>query len=96
MKLCKDCKRYGKCGRFYSSMSNYAEECKDFDEIKPTNFERIKAMSVEKMAEFLAHISTDCEKFCVFVDENGDCIGCGGQCAIGIKQWLESEVQEDD
>lgn len=57
-----------------------------------THFDRIKAMSVEEMAEFLTHISTDCDKICVFVDENGDCIGCGRQCAIGIKEWLESEV----
>lgn len=37
MKLCKDCKNRGKkknC-QFYGITSNYAERCKDFEEICP-------------------------------------------------------------
>ena len=51
-------------------------------ESKPeTNFERIKAMSVEEMAEFLKRV----------------CIGKEVEWTMGgILRYLESEVQEDE
>lgn len=79
MKLCKDCVKCGNCGKLYSRMSNYAEECKDFQEKKITNFERIKAMSVDEMANFLMDFVTEALT-------NPKC--------IVVKNWLESEVQE--
>lgn len=55
-----------------------------------TNFDRIKAMSVEKLAEELAKDSA-CE-FCKMRDEQTcDKITC----EQGIIQWLESEVEEE-
>lgn len=53
MKLCSKCTKYGKCGRFYYSNSNYAETCGKFDEIKPTHFEQIKSYNLDEMADFL-------------------------------------------
>ena len=59
------------------------------DELEPapiTNFERIKAMSVEEMAELIDK-NYKCRKCYYYGHCNGDCHG-------GIKKWLESEVSE--
>lgn len=59
-----------------------------------TNFERIKNMSVEEMADKLERMSNyvcvyyDCEE-CPF-----DIIGSRGCCISGFTDWLESEVEE--
>lgn len=57
-------------------MSNNAERC---EEIKQTNYDRIKAMSVEEMSDFLMN-------FVMEALTNPKC--------IVIKNWLESEVSE--
>lgn len=60
-----------------------------------TNFEKIKHMSVEEMAEFICDASnTDacdrCEycEICDDIDPNID-----NACEIGVKLWLESEAE---
>lgn len=59
-----------------------------------TNYERIKGMSVEEMAELLA-AEDGCETFCAFV-KDGRCDSYGGDkpCNKGIELWLNSEVEE--
>lgn len=56
-----------------------------------TNYDRIKSMSVEEMAEYLS--------------DHWSCIGCAFEkdcddnyisCHKNIKQWLEMEVSEDE
>ena len=59
-----------------------------------TNYDRIKSMSVEEMAEYLS--------------DHWSCIGCAFEkvcddnlyryisCHKNIKQWLEQEVREND
>ena len=58
-----------------------------------TNYERIKNMSIEEMAVFINH----CENApCMCCEEsycNGDSTNVK-KCCNGIKQWLESEVEE--
>lgn len=58
MKLCKDCKSRGEHSicKFYTDTSNYAEKCKKFEPIKPTNGERIRKMTDKELAYFLASI----------------------------------------
>lgn len=53
-----------------------------------TNYEKIKAMSVEEMAEFI-HGLFGWEGSCGF------CKTCDNDCIGGMKKWLESEVEED-
>ncbi len=91
MKLCSNCKKFALCSRYYSNNSSYAEICSGFEEKKVTNFDRIKAMSVEEMAELLER-NANCEKYCVFT-EDGVCNASGNVCLEGITRWLESEVQ---
>lgn len=56
-----------------------------------TNYDRIKSMSVEKMAEHLSdHWS------CVDCAFEKDCDDNYISCHKNIKQWLESEVEEND
>ncbi len=55
-----------------------------------TNYERIKNMTVEEMAEFLRH------NFifrCTTCPYNKDC-GAGIGCYGGLKQWLQAESEE--
>ncbi len=91
--ICMQCKKYGKCGKPYSSISNHAEICKDFEEKKQTNFEKIKSMSIDEMARLLmcpAEYDLDFNKKCNCNGEmNKDCNAC-------CKQWLESEVDVND
>ena len=56
-----------------------------------TNFEKIKAMSVEEMARFMDEMLPDCDgcpamKYCI-VDHK--------TCEETIQKYLESEVEED-
>ena len=54
-----------------------------------TNYDRIKSMSVEEMAEYLSdHWS------CVDCAFEKDCDDNYISCHKNIKQWLESEVEE--
>ena len=90
--ICRQCKKCGECGKPYGSNSTYAEICKDFEKKKMTNFEKIKAMTINEMARstipfFQCPYDTPyngCEMGKQFDD---DCIKC-------TKHWLESEVEE--
>ena len=61
MKTCNNCKNRGMKRRcdLYTSMSTYAEKCKDFEEKKQTNADRIRNMSDEELAEFLCKVKSD-------------------------------------
>jgi len=53
------------------------------------NFEKIKSMTIEEMADFLDDgCSTYCDTYCDYGKT-----GCYGDCHQGIKKWLESEVE---
>ena len=84
MKLCGHCKNRGKkriCD-FYTVISNYAEKCKDFEEKKQTNADRIRSFSDEELAEFLIHVET---------------LGYNDSSVSGkleMIEWLQSEVEE--
>lgn len=55
------------------------------------NYERIKAMSIEKMTDFLSlHFS--CE-YCVGGSDY--CNYSISKCEKSLKQWLESEVEDE-
>ena len=53
---------------------------------KPTNYDRLMNMSIEELAELLNGTPCNCCK----LESNQN---CSIPCLIGIKQWLESEVQ---
>ncbi|MBO5715053.1 MAG: hypothetical protein J6S23_01510 [Clostridia bacterium] len=56
-----------------------------------TNFEKIKAMSVEEMRQFLF----DCNKDCIFCPAYRSCKDHNGfSCFYKIYEWLESEAEE--
>lgn len=54
-----------------------------------TNADRIRAMSDEELAEFLAD-DWNCEH-CSDKDKQGNCNGA--TCKVGILAWLQSEVE---
>jgi hypothetical protein len=54
-------------------------------------------MSIEEMAEFMYETNENCESFCAFT-KDGKCNSFAGgkqTCIIGIKLWLESEVDTE-
>lgn len=56
-----------------------------------TNFEKIKTMTVEEMAKLLDE--GECWHCVRYKTQTAlECLGC--VCADGVKQWLESEVEE--
>lgn len=86
--------RYMKCA---NCDHKYCEFCNAGDKFQKkakanTNFDRIKAMSVEEMAEFLS-----ARPFCEIENGGVDCVygWHESKCKEHIKQYLESEVQED-
>lgn len=60
-----------------------------------TNFEKIKQMSLNEAAVFLfIHKFSKCSDCGYYAKECcGDCIDNKG-CTVGMKHWLESEVEE--
>lgn len=56
------------------------------------NFEKIKQMTVEEMAEFLDKASEECCYICNF---NFDTCKLDADCQGNIKQWLLSEATND-
>lgn len=55
-----------------------------------TNYQKIKSMSLDEMAELLAYM--ECDTCCVYGDKT-DCLE-GSDCFTGIKQWLQEESEE--
>ena len=62
-----------------------------------TNYERIKDMSKEEMAEFLANARFSCEYGCnaqnIWYKQHGE-RPCCEHCEQAIAEWLESEAEE--
>lgn len=61
-----------------------------------TNYERIKAMSVEELATLLSSIARNCERYCAFTLD-GKCNVVDCDYAVGeegLVLWLNSEVEE--
>lgn len=58
-----------------------------------TNYERIKDMGVNEMANFL-HIDCDGACECCVFNRNTNCYENADKCKLGIREWLESEVEE--
>lgn len=58
-----------------------------------TNYERVKTMSLEEMAEFINH-ETDgiCSCCSLYPDKKDRCYEIVGECKRGITNWLKSEV----
>ena len=72
---------------YFEKVQSVARDCIDHKPI--TNFDRIKAMSVEELANFIPNWSYTKACKCdeeIYVDCNNECWKC-------VKEWLESEVQ---
>ena len=55
-----------------------------------SNFDRIKAMNIDELAEFISQFADDC-KFCI-CDLNDEKCKTFKFCSDGIKKWLESDT----
>lgn len=79
--------------KYYTGMSNYAEKCKDFEEKKRTNANKIRSMSDEELAELLDSVDNggiralDVDYPCDECTQKTECEDC-------FKEWLQSEVEE--
>ena len=59
------------------------------EEKRMTNYEKIKSMTIDEMAEFLCHGDFDCEK-CAYKDNKK---GCKDE-VNRYKKWLEAEEKQ--
>ena len=57
--VCNRCPLWAKCCLTYGGKACKSAAKEAGFEVKPTNFERIKDMSIEEMARFLRHIRYD-------------------------------------
>ena len=74
---------------FYTVVSNYAEKCKDFEEKKQTNADRIRSMSDEELTDFICSIETYGDGSVKTIE------GGSGLCSVAeVEEWLQSEVEE--
>ena len=76
MAVCEKCKNYEKeiQGCLYMDA-----DCKNYEMFNPlTNYDRIRNMSVDEMAEFLMDWFMRCMM---------------GKAPLNVKEWLESEVE---
>lgn len=60
------------------------------------NFEKIKSMDIDEMAEFINRVKT---AYCQYKERNFNCIGCSIRelCDLPMsktRSWLKSEVRE--
>lgn len=61
---------------------------------KMTNFEWIKGMNVEELAEFLLGVNDACYLPCKWIDERCKHFGTYKGCKDCFKEWLESECDK--
>lgn len=93
--ICSQCKKCGECGKPYSANSNYAEKCKDFEKKKITNFERIKQMSVEELADMLTVEIVGLQPCKLFQALPTEKTYISKKAAVqDVTKWLESEAEE--
>ena len=76
---------------YFEKMQATARECIDHKPV--TQFDRIKAMSVEEMAEFICSIYDDNQEPYT-ADKNIEGYTIPDYDESNIKEWLESEVSE--
>ena len=61
-----------------------------------TNYEKIKNMSIDEMAARIVEHIEDCEQFCAYTNELGECQHTGTllACVDGITEYLMNEAKE--
>lgn len=67
--------------------------CRDGKEKLPTNADRIRAMSDEELAEWLAEI-TDCADCKIYTHATNVCMTSDEACACAWLDWLRQEAVE--
>ena len=61
-----------------------------------TNYERIKQMSVEEMALLLMKVNCAYDIPCMLETSGCEYPHINNNCSICFKEWLESEIDEND
>ena len=88
---CTDCgyDYMGKCEVYEDGTCKRDRAEANTEEKRMTNYEKIKSMTIDEMAEFLCHGDFDCEK-CAYKDNKK---GCKDE-VDRYKKWLEAEEKE--
>lgn len=98
MKLCKHCKKYNICDRgkhLYGSNSTYAEICKDFQQKRLNNFEHIKMMSLNELAQEHIYFIPDNDEV-HYTGLSGKYRKTSEEVVKDNIEWLKSEVANDE
>ena len=65
------------------------------DEVKQTNYDRVRNMSVKELADLLVRRKFSCMPFCKNCEICTQKTFCYPLCIDGVKKWLESEVDSE-
>ena len=94
---CKNCWNFGRCsavGRTVAFAVNHGV-CRDFDEVKPlTNAQKIRAMSDEELAAWIAGMTNVCE-CCAELNECESPRGFN-RCSHGVEDWLKQPYESGE
>ena len=62
-----------------------------------TNVDKIRAMSDEKLADYLLYLDSGLDRFCEIQDPKQDGSGCTNheKCKGCVLDWLKQEAEED-
>ena len=81
------------CGRVIPEGSQYCVICGNKVKGKQTNYDRIRGMSVEELAEFMQQCGWDFPPYCDYQKATRGI--CDQKCLECAKQYLESEVDTE-
>ena len=86
--ICETCKKKG--NRCYCAPNS---TCEGYEKRNMTRFEQIKLMDVGEMAKDIYLYAHNMCRCCIY-SKGWHCTSELKTCVNGIKQWLESEVEE--
>lgn len=87
MNLCQRCKK---------DCKHNLAKCTYYSPTKMTNFEHIKQMSVEELALLFMKVNCAYDIPCMLGISDCKYPHINNNCAICFKEWLESEVNDND
>ena len=93
--ICQTCKNFYNCDIWKQSLAEDGEYVYVCDKYKPqTQFDRINAMNIDELAEFLMNVNNAYAMDCMCGMSECKHPDINNNCAICFKEWLESEVEE--
>lgn len=89
MKICPKCGAIAHYDPYFRAYTCSKSNCNYWENVKPSNGDRIRSMSDEELAHFISEIA-DC---CVCKAEMGEGCSAGKKCEDFWLDWVKQEVE---